>query len=64
MAFVFNNGMGGVICDKCRILIDEGLGWKEYEEFYRNFGYIDLCMECKEKQKKKDKDILDDGWRN
>ena len=34
MAYRFNDGKGGVTCDKCNVLIDEGLSHAEYEETY------------------------------
>lgn len=46
MAYVFNSGAGGVICDQCRIMIDSGLSWKEYEESWNRNGQGDYCMRC------------------
>lgn len=34
MAFKFNGGMGAVICDSCRIIIDDNLSWDHYKETY------------------------------
>ncbi len=48
MAYRFNNGNGGVTCDKCNILFDANLSFKEYEEWYvksGNDGYF--CWKCK-----------------
>jgi hypothetical protein len=44
----FNSGMGGVTCDDCDVLIDEGLGPKEYERFWGKGK--DYCMRCKRKR--------------
>jgi len=65
MSYKFNDGNGAVICDTCRIMIDENLSYSEYEETYGTKG--DICWKCKGKAKKVKKvkvDILDDGWRN
>jgi len=66
MAYRFNNGRGGVTCDQCNILFDEDLGCTDYKKIYGDKG--DICWECKEKNKEREeqreKDILDDGWRN
>jgi hypothetical protein len=64
----FNNGRGGVTCDKCNILFDADLSYKEYEESYGKTGHDgDFCFKCLGKIKMvlegKD-DILNDGWRN
>ena len=41
--------MGGVTCDKCNILIDQNLSYKEYEETWGKHGDDgDFCMKCKE----------------
>ena len=45
MAYVFNSGRGGVICDVCRVLIDQDLSLKEYEETWGISGNDgDFCM--------------------
>ena len=41
--FKFNNGQGAVICDNCRVVIDEGISLKEAEECY---GEVAYCYEC------------------
>ena len=68
MAYRFNNGRGGVTCDVCNILFDEDLSSQEYKEWYHKDGKPDLCMRCKNKNKKEEKedgkDLLNDGWRN
>jgi hypothetical protein len=47
--FRFNSGMGGVTCDKCNVLIDQGLSLKEYEDTWGKHGDDgDFCMKCKE----------------
>ena len=54
MAYVFNSGLGGVICDVCRILIDQGLSYKEYEDTWGKHGDDgDICMSCKSGGRKK-----------
>lgn len=56
MAYRFNNGRGGVTCDKCDILFDADLSFKEYEELYgKSEGREDRCWECKEKEKEEKK---------
>jgi hypothetical protein len=46
--FRFNGGVGGVVCDKCGALIDEGLSLGEYEETWGKHGDDgDFCMRCK-----------------
>jgi len=67
--YKFNSGMGGVTCDQCRVLIDQNLSLKEYEETWGKSGEDgDFCMACKTGKKKKKKDddlvIMSDGWRN
>lgn len=48
MAYKFNSGRGGVICDNCRILIDSDLSLKTYEEVYGKDGNNgDFCWRCK-----------------
>jgi len=69
MAYRFNNARGGVTCDKCNILFDADLSFKEYEESYGKTGHDgDFCVNClsgnKKVDKKKISDIVDDGWRN
>lgn len=41
--FKFNNGNGAVICDNCKVVIDEGIGFEEAEECY---GEESFCYEC------------------
>ena len=54
MAYVFNSGLGGVICDACRILVDQGLSYKEYEEIWgKENPDGDFCMSCKSGGKKR-----------
>lgn len=48
MAYRFNNGLGGVTCDVCNILIDSRLDYKEYLSAYNQDGKPDLCLKCKE----------------
>jgi len=66
--YKFNGGRGAVICDVCRIIIDEDLGLKEYEEIYEKVNPDgDICTKCfsgKKVEKKKISGIIDDGWRN
>lgn len=68
MAYRFNSGRGGVTCDKCNILFDSDLSYKEYEEIYGKTGDDgDFCVSCKGeaiKQPNKEDDTLNDGWRN
>jgi len=48
MAYRFNSGMGGITCDNCQILIDQGLSFKEYEELQKeNKDDGDFCWRCK-----------------
>jgi hypothetical protein len=48
MAYRFNGGMGGVTCDKCNVLVDQGLSLAEYEETWGKSGDDgDYCMGCK-----------------
>lgn len=52
MAYRFNNGRGGVTCDSCNILIDEDLGYKDYQAMYgKEPGKKDICWRCKQKKK-------------
>jgi len=61
--YKFNDGMGAVICDECRIMIDENLSWADYAEVYGLKG--DICWKCKAKKDKLVKEnVLEDGWRN
>jgi hypothetical protein len=69
MAYRFNNGRGGVTCDKCNVLFDADLSHEEYEESYGKTGHEgDFCVECisgkKIKRKRVKVDVLDDGWKN
>lgn len=58
MAYRFNNGLGGVTCDKCKVLIDENLSYKEYKEIYDKDGKGVFCHKCKKYKKvKHDKPI-------
>ena len=41
--YKFNNGIGAVICDHCRVIIDEGIGFVEAQEIY---GEESFCYEC------------------
>ncbi len=64
MAYRFNNGNGGVTCDKCNLLIDANLSFKEYEEWWGKKG--DFCWKCKtgfkeENVEKKDEPKNDRG---
>ena len=48
MAYRFNSGIGGVTCDKCNILFDEDLGYKDYQAMYgKEPGGKDICWRCK-----------------
>jgi len=52
MAYRFNNGLGGVTCDGCNVLFDEGLSFKEYRDGYRagkSPADRDLCWRCVER---------------
>lgn len=54
MAYKFNSGLGGVICDNCRVLIDSDLSFKTYEEVYGKDGNNgDFCWRCKTGYKEK-----------
>ena len=46
MRYVFNSGRGGVLCDKCNVLIDEDLGYDHAVETY-GLGEV-LCRKCRE----------------
>jgi hypothetical protein len=56
MAYRFNSGMGGVTCDNCNVLIDQGLSYAEYEASWGKRGpgrdNGDFCMACKEGRKR------------
>ena len=55
MAYRFNNGRGGVTCDKCNILIDSDIDYKEYEECYGKTGHDgDFCWQCVNNAKKQE----------
>lgn len=41
--FKFNNGIGAIICDKCRTIIKSGVDPRKYKEESRG---IDLCENC------------------
>ncbi len=43
MTFKFNGGIGAVICDACRAIIDEGIEHAEAEEIY---GEVTFCYRC------------------
>ena len=62
--YKYNNGVGAVICDKCKVIYDAHLSYAEYLEMYNEKQNI--CWKCKEKTKdKKDKlEIINDGWKN
>jgi hypothetical protein len=62
MAYRFNGGNGAVTCDVCNVIFDEHLSHKEYVKNYGKNGNI--CWKCKEKIEKREKDLLNDGWRN
>jgi hypothetical protein len=48
MAYKFNNSLGAVICDNCRIIIDADIPYKEYETIYKNSNPNgDYCWRCK-----------------
>ena len=63
--YKYNNGVGAVICDKCKVIFDSHLSYAEYLEMYDNEKQ-NICWKCKEKTKdKKDKlEIINDGWKN
>jgi len=47
MAYKFNSGYGAVICDQCKVIIDEDLGYVEYEDAYGNSAHDgDFCWMC------------------
>jgi len=48
----FNNGRGGVTCDSCNVLFDEGLGHDEYVRAYQTPKKPDLCWRCKAQGRK------------
>jgi len=53
MAYRFNNGRGGVTCDKCDLLIDQDLSYTEYNELYdKSKNPKDFCISCKNKMNK------------
>ena len=44
MNYKFNNGYGAILCSKCRVIVDEGLSYKEAVELY---GDSDVyCQKC------------------
>lgn len=47
--FKFNGGDGAVVCDRCRVIIDSGLSYKEYEECY-NGPRGDFCPSCNDRK--------------
>jgi hypothetical protein len=57
MAYVFNGGRGGVICDTCRILMDADLCFKDYNDSYGKLGQDgDVCWRCMAGKKKREKE--------
>ena len=65
MSYVFNSGRGGVVCDGCRVLIDQDISFKEYEETWGTHGDDgDICMKCKKglkTTKGKDHEVREKG---
>jgi len=54
VAYRFNSGIGGVTCDKCNILFDEGLSYEDYKKFYgKGEGGKDYCWKCFPPSKKR-----------
>ena len=49
MAYKFNGGRGGVICDACRKMIDQDLSPQEYDATWgvKKGEEGDLCMVCR-----------------
>jgi hypothetical protein len=45
--FKFNGGAGAIICDKCRIIIDEG--FDDFMEAERIYGKVTYCRDCRQK---------------
>lgn len=65
MAYKFNRGMGAVICDACKAIIDAHLTHNEYVVCYENNGYDgEYCWKCingvKKEDDKKIKELLND----
>jgi hypothetical protein len=56
MSYRFNNGRGGVTCDKCNILYDANLSYDEYVQDYGDEKVPDVCAVCADKAKKKRKE--------
>ena len=50
--YKFNNGEGAVICNKCKVIIDSGLSYDEYKEYYGGIEE-DFCWKCVKGKKKK-----------
>jgi len=50
MAYHFNNGRGAATCDRCRIIMDEDLTFKEYEELYADEDGEYICWRCEKKE--------------
>ena len=46
MSFKYNSGRGAVICDICKVIIDEDLSYEEYQRVYENNDTGDLCWRC------------------
>jgi len=44
MNYKFNNGYGAILCSKCRIIVDEGLSYKEAVELYGETEVF--CHKC------------------
>lgn len=56
--YKFNNGRGAVICDNCRVIMDQNISLKDYESLRTKFNFeLDECWRCKEKHKKDVKPI-------
>ena len=48
MSYKYNSGVGGVICDKCKVLIDANLSLEEYQKVYGEGK--DYCWKHKPKK--------------
>jgi DNA-directed RNA polymerase subunit N (RpoN/RPB10) len=53
MAYRSKHNKDVVTCNSCGKVIDEGLTYEEYKEFYG--GYDDICDMCENKSNKQNK---------
>lgn len=55
MSYKFNNGNGAIICDDCRIIIQENISFEEYEKLTDQCGFFkDTCKVYNNKECEKE----------